>query len=125
VTIYGRDNFDQLGSCIHSTDLDGDSFEEIIISAALNRAVGGATGNGVAGGDGPNNSRSNCGDTYIIWGSASLPSVINISTSVTSMLSAGTLTMIYGADSGDFLGEELASGDIDGLRYAMLLPSID
>jgi hypothetical protein len=30
------------------------------------------------------------------------------------MLSAGTLTMIYGADSGDFLGEELASGDIDG-----------
>jgi hypothetical protein len=35
VSIYGRYNFDQLGPCIDSRDLVGDSFEVIFISAAL------------------------------------------------------------------------------------------
>ena len=121
ITVYGDDNGDQLGSCMHSADLDNDGYEELIVSAALNRAIGGQTGSGIAGGDGPGNSRSGCGDTYIIWGGPSLPSVINLATQTNSMLLAGTLTVVYGANNNDYLGEELASGDIDGDGFIDLL----
>lgn len=121
ITVYGEDNADQLGSCMHSVDLDGDGFEELIVSAALNRAVGGFTGAGIAGGDGPNNNRNGCGDTYIIWGAANLPSVINLNTDKTALLAANALTVVYGANSGDYLGEEISSGDIDGDGYDDLL----
>ncbi len=112
-TIYGEDNNDQLGSSMHSRDIDGDGFEEIIVSAALNRAIAANTGAAFVGGDGPGNSRSRCGDTYIVWGRSGRPAVIDLS-NPGPMLSAGDLTIIYGANSGDVLGEETSSGDLDG-----------
>ena len=78
VTIYGQDNNDQLGSAMHAVDLDGDGFQEIVVSAALNRAIAANTGNAIAGGNGPTNMRNNCGDTYIIFGGPSLPSSIKL-----------------------------------------------
>lgn len=121
LTIYGEDDRDQLGSSMHSVDLDADGFEEIIVSAALNRAIGAVTGAGIAGGDGPGNGRNGCGDTYIIWGRANLPSVIDLRQSRNAMLAAGELTVIYGATSGDFLGEETSSGNVDGDAYVDLV----
>ncbi len=119
-TIYGEGNRDHLGSCIHSADLDGDGYEEIIGSAALNRVIADPTGVETAGGDGPVNSRNGCGDTYILWGETNPPHLIDLSDSA-SLLSEGKLTVIYGADSDDYLGEEISSGNLDGDAYLDLM----
>ena len=110
VTVYGVDGSDHLGVSMHSADLDADGFDEIILAAAINRAVAAQTGAAFAGADGPGNARNNCGETYVIWGQAGLPTVIDLSNVPTGV----DVTTVIGADAGDVLGEELTSGDIDG-----------
>ena len=120
VTIYGEDDGDQFGSTLHAVDLDNDGFEELIASAALQRAIGSTTGTGIAGGNGPNNTKNDAGDTYIIWGGPSLPAVIDLDADQPAMLGAGSLSVIYGADQGDALGEEITSGNFDSDAFADL-----
>ncbi|NRA97708.1 MAG: FG-GAP repeat protein [Planctomycetes bacterium] len=113
-TIYGVDNNDHVGTTLLGRDIDADGFDELIISAAMNRAGAANTGSGYTGADGPGNTRSNCGDTYVIWGRPIWPAVINLASPSSS---APNLTTIYGADSGDVLGEEIKAGDFDGDGY--------
>jgi hypothetical protein len=54
--VYGVNPQDRLGSRVTSGDLDNDGYVDLIVSA--NYA------------DGPNNARKNCGETYILFGSA-------------------------------------------------------
>jgi len=113
-TIYGVNNNDRLGTTQYVRDLDADGFEDLIVAAAMNRAGAANTGTGYSGGDGPGNTRSNCGDTYVVWGRSAWPTTINLAS---PGLGAPSLTTIYGADSGDVLGEEIKAGDFDGDGY--------
>lgn len=117
--VYGVDMNDHLGTTLHAVDLDADGYEELIMAAAINRAGAANTGQAVAGGDGPGNMRSNCGDTYIVWGRAAFPATIDLAAPDTT--TAAALTIVYGADAGDVLGEELSSGDFDGDGYPDLV----
>ncbi|MCK5560139.1 MAG: FG-GAP repeat protein, partial [Thermoplasmata archaeon] len=92
VTIYGGNNMDRAGSKIITGDMNADSFDDIIFSA-LNA-------------DGPTDTRSACGEIYVINGSSMLPSFINLSTQDEDIL-------IYGDETMDYTGSSLAVGNID------------
>lgn len=113
MTVYGVDNSDRLGTTLLGRDLDADGFDELIIAAAMNRAGAANTGTAYSGGDGPGNTRNNCGETYVVWGRSVWPSTIDLDNPV----QAPDLTIIYGADAGDVLGEEIKAGDFDGDGY--------
>ncbi|MCK5560230.1 MAG: FG-GAP repeat protein, partial [Thermoplasmata archaeon] len=82
----------QAGSAITAGDLNGDLIDDIIVSAWQ--------------ANGPGGTRNNCGEVYIINGSNSLPSTIDISLSQEDIL-------IYGDESGDWAGHSLSVGKID------------
>ncbi len=113
-TIYGRDAGDHLGACIHTGDVDGDGFRDLIMGAGLNRATNGLTGSGTGGADGPGNSRSNCGEAYVLWGSATLPLTATVDLNDTVGPIGSQVTTFIGADSGDYFGEELGAADMNG-----------
>lgn len=92
VTIYGETSMDRIGSKIVTGDMNADSFDDIIFSGP--------------GADGPANTRSSCGEIYIVNGSSTLPSFINISTQDEDIL-------IYGDEIADYTGNSLAIGKID------------
>ncbi len=92
VVIYGSDSLDRAGTKVVAADYDGDSFDDIILSASY--------------ADGPGNSRSGCGEIYIINGSSTIPSVINLTESEVDVI-------IYGNEGGDYVGQSLAVGKID------------
>ena len=66
--IIGIDYDDLFGSTVLGADLNNDGYSDIIASAALWRGSAGIGGIDFGGGDGPNNTRYNSGDTYIIFG---------------------------------------------------------
>jgi len=111
-TVYGLGNNDAVGTTLWSGDLDGDGIEDLAAAAAMNRAGAANTGIAYSGGDGPGNSRRNCGDTYVVWGRANWPTSIDLNSP--DPFTSANLTTIYGADGGDVLGEELKGGDFDG-----------
>ncbi len=121
--IFGIDSADQMGNTCDIAELNGDSYDELIISASAKQVArlgdtdvdypfetGGA-------GDGPNNSRPECGEVYILRGSAVLPDTINLAAGMPV-----NSTLIYGAHgieaqgepAGDEFGEELNCADING-----------
>jgi hypothetical protein len=94
--IYGADNVDQSGYSVSSAgDVNGDGFDDLII--------------GAMGADGAENAKSYSGDSYLIFGAASLPPTINLA----NLGSAGIT--IFGADAGDRSGFSVSNaGDING-----------
>lgn len=110
--IHGLENGDHLGTTLHTADLDGDGIEDLLVAAAMNRAMAANTGPAVVGGDGPGNARPECGDDYVLWGRPTWPAVIDLA--APDVFTAANLTVIYGADGGDTLGEEVKAGDFDG-----------
>ena len=111
-TIHGVQNNDRVGTTLWAGDLDDDGIDDLVAAAAMNRAGSAQTGVAYSGGDGPGNARSNCGDTYILWGRPTWPATVNLANP--DPFTSTNLTTIYGADSGDVLGEELKGGDFDG-----------
>ena len=91
LTIYGDDAGDQLSFSSASGDINGDTIDDLILGANL--AGGGA--------------RSEAGKTYVIYGDASFPAVIDLNAT------SADLT-ILGEDVFDQSGYSVASGDIDG-----------
>ncbi len=91
VTIFGADPGDSLGRFLAAADLNNDGHDDIIISSAA---------------DGPGNSRPDAGETYVIFGSPSLPATVDVSAGQQSLTLAG-------ADPGDDLGKSIASGDLN------------
>jgi hypothetical protein len=92
VTLYGVDSGDHSGFYVGSGNINGDAYDDVMISAYLS--------------DGYENSGAQTGEVYIILGRADLPSTINLATQAD--------ITIYGEAAGDRLGRSLALSDIRG-----------
>ncbi len=89
ITIYGIDYWDYSGRIVAVGNLNGDKYDDIIISAK---------------GDGTKNDKSDCGEVYIIYGNNSMSS--NISGSKSNVI-------IYGKDVWDNIGLALNTGNLN------------
>ena len=103
ITIFGADANDQSGSSVSSAgDVNGDGFDDLLIGASTADASG--------------NGKSNAGESYMIFGSASLPATLDLAS-----LGVAGITIV-GADVGDFSGFSVSSaGDVNGDGFDDLL----
>jgi hypothetical protein len=93
MTVFGRNSTDQLGNVVTSGDVNGDLFDDVIIAAHQ--------------ADGPGNGRNNSGEVYILFGSTTLPAMVDLAKDRPDVA-------ILGADAGDTLGVSVALGDLNG-----------
>ena len=95
--IYGRDSGDYSGASVSSAgDVNGDGFDDLLI--------------GANSGDGPDNSTSLAGETYVIYGKAGGSSDIHL-----NALTPEQGFPIFGIDQFDSSGQSVSSaGDING-----------
>jgi hypothetical protein len=100
LTIWGADANDWLGFYLIAADVNGDGTDDLIV--------------GARNADGLNNARNNCGEVYLIFGSANLPSTLDIAQGQQDV------TLIGPSESGLF-GHSLAAGDINGDGIADVL----
>jgi hypothetical protein len=98
--IWGADASDWLGFVLTAADVNGDDIDDILISAR--------------NADGTDNSRNNCGEVYVILGSAELPSKIDIAEETQDVT-------LIGSDPNYLFGHSLASGDVNGDGLADVL----
>jgi len=94
MTIYGAATYDYSGSAVASGDVNDDGYDDIIIGAY------GADPGG----------RNYCGEVYVIFGSSSPPSTVDLSTQSPDIT-------IYGGVAEDRFGGAVASGNINGDEY--------
>ena len=92
VTIYGDNPGDNAGSFLTIGDINGDSKDDIILSAIM--------------GNGPGNIRSDCGEVHIVFNNATFPSLID--------LAITTHVTIHGVEIDDKIGTSLSAGDFNG-----------
>ncbi len=98
VKILGAETDDASGAWITAADLNADGFDDLVIGSPT--------------ADGLGNGRSNSGETQVIYGSASLPSVIDL-----SLPGSAGLT-VFGAEPNDESGSTIAGlGDVNGDGY--------
>ncbi len=95
VVIYGADSHDYAGSAVASGDVNGDGFADIVIAAEW--------------ADGPGNSRVECGDVYVVYGSDSIVGDIDLSTQAD--------VVMYGPDIRDQIGTSLTTGNVNDDQY--------
>ncbi|WP_442506620.1 beta strand repeat-containing protein [Novipirellula sp. SH528] len=102
-TIFGADADDQSGFSVSSAgDVNGDGFDDLLIGARV--------------ADASNNAKSSAGDSYVIFGGASLPTTIDLANLGTAGIT------IFGAGEGDFSGGSVSSaGDVNGDGFDDLL----
>lgn len=115
--IIGADYDDLMGSCVWGDDLNADGYDDAIVSAGLWRASSGVGGLSFGGADGPGNRRYNSGETFVVFGGPALRGqTIDLAAKIdeTGRPIDDSVTVIYGADANDLLGEEIAVGDMDG-----------
>ncbi len=94
VIVEGIDDYDEAGMILTSGDVDGDSYDDVIISAPW-----ASPGNRVL-----------AGEVYVLYGSSSLSGTVMLST-------ATDVAILEGVDDLDLAGVDLASGDVDGDGY--------
>jgi hypothetical protein len=95
--IYGNDNFDQWGNRLQVGDINGDGTKDLIVGASE--------------GDGPANTRNQCGDAAVVYGRPGLAPDIRFANGEYDIV-------VYGAEPFDRLGVSRFTSDIndDGLR---------
>lgn len=97
ITIFGADSGDRMGRAANAGDLNGDGITDLILSALEADSV--------------DNQREGAGESYIIFGGASLPPTIDLATPGTSNIT------IYGKEAGDRLGQVSGAGDVNADGY--------
>jgi len=104
VIVYGEDRDDHFGHSVLAEDLNGDGWEDLIISAPF--------------ADGPADDRRDCGEVYVLNGRTRL------SFGITMDVGEDTLDgHISGRDTADHLGMKLLAGklDQDGISDLVIL----
>lgn len=103
VTIFGIDVDDNSGFSVSGAgDTNGDGFDDILIGAKFADASG--------------NSKSDAGESYLIFGGSSLPVTLNLSSLGTNGIT------IFGANANDNSGRAVSSaGDVNGDGFDDLL----
>lgn len=119
VEIFGVDDCDHFGSCIAAADFDRDGFDDIAVSAGVSRSGAFGTSKteepegvfcstGQGGGDGPDETRQDSGEVYVMYGRANWPAKIELATPPSDV------AIYYGQNGGDYFGEDVRAGDFDG-----------
>ncbi|MGH7788175.1 MAG: FG-GAP repeat protein [Candidatus Binatia bacterium] len=93
--VYARDPGDRLGTWVSSGDFDGDGAPDLILGADE--------------ADGPDESRTHAGETYVLYGGPGLRSRAAIDLAAP----ATDLTVIYGIDREDHSGGTVRGADLD------------
>jgi Ca2+-binding RTX toxin-like protein len=96
ITLFGADAGDQSGfSVSRAGDVNGDGFADLLVGAPLASASG--------------NAKTYAGESYVIFGGASLPATIDLGNPGLAGIT------IFGADAGDLSGGSVSSaGDVNG-----------
>ncbi len=95
VVIYGADARDYAGSAVATGDVNGDGYDDIIIAAEW--------------ADGPDNRRVECGEIYVVFGSDSIASNVDLRTQAD--------VVMYGIDICDHARTARATGDVTEDEY--------
>ena len=90
LTVLGDDFFDESGEIVAAGDINGDGTDDLIIGASQATPAAGFW----------------AGESYVIYGGASLPAIIDLSSTSPDLI-------VYGEDRGDRSGQ-VAAADIDG-----------
>jgi len=98
--IYGADTDDNSGWSLATGDINGDSYEDILV--------------GAVNADGPNNGNRDCGEVYIIYGSTSISKYIDLDQNEYDIV-------INGVDAWDNFGFSVATGFLNDDRYCDFL----
>ena len=93
VALWGGDELDRLGSSLMSGDFNGDGIDDLLIAAFT--------------ADGPDNSREDAGEAYVILGSTEPPRTVDLASGRQDLT-------VVGARSTDILGIALGAGDLNG-----------
>lgn len=95
-TIFGAETNDRSGTAVSNAgDFDGDGFADFILTAPF--------------ADAPNNTQTNAGESYLIFGGSGVGADIDLSTL------GGLGSTLYGAQSADFSGASVRlAGDFNG-----------
>ncbi len=93
ITLFGAEDFDELGDFVTSGDINDDGFDDIIATAEA--------------ADGPENARSTSAEVHVLFGGEKVKGTFEIARGEHDLA-------IYGANDHDTLGFSLAAGDLDG-----------
>ncbi|HEY7462116.1 MAG TPA: hypothetical protein VIC59_09605 [Gemmatimonadota bacterium] len=113
-TVHGADSQDKAGSAVHAGRIDADGVADLVVGSALNRAAVVVFNGSVEGADGPDETRARAGEVAVVFtptrgGSVDLADP------------PADAAIVYGADPGDFAGEEVNVGDADGDGFGDVL----
>jgi hypothetical protein len=95
--VYGADPQDLFGAEVATGDLNRDGYDDLVVGAQF--------------GDGPDNTRPDCGDVVIVWGGPNFGGRV---VDVRNPPGDSSVTSVYGRDEGDRLGVWVSTGDFDG-----------